>query len=121
MYVDLVEVDVGDDLGACGGVESAHDVGASGTEFLFEYGGLEFYVEGLVFDEGVAYVARDAVAQHFFQCLEHLELVVGGLQPFLAEELLNEGSYFFCITSSHLVEKSFFAPLFYRYYEISLL
>ena len=101
VYVDLVEVDVGDDLGACGGVESAHDVGASGAEFLFEYGGFEFYVEGLVLDEGVADVARDAVSQHFFQCFEHLELVVGGLQPFLAEELLNDFAYGFCVAAAH--------------------
>ena len=90
-------------MGADNGVQSLGEFGVLHAEFLFEDWGTHFDEEGLVADIGVSDVAGDAVTKHFFKGFYELELVVWGFEPFLAEELLNEGSYFFCITSSHLI------------------
>ena len=98
----LDEADVGDDLGADNCIQTLGEFGVLHAEFLFEDWGTHFDEEGLVADVCVSDVAGDAVTKHFFKGFYELELVVWGFEPFLAEELLNEGSYFFCITSSHL-------------------
>lgn len=94
-------MDVGDDLGADDGVEAADEVGAAGVEFLFEDGGTDFYVEGLVLDEGGADVTGDAVAEDFFKGFEQLELVVGCFDSFFAEELLDDFAYMFGVAATH--------------------
>lgn len=98
----LYESDVGNDLGADLGVQALGEFCTLHGEFLLEDWGTHFNEEGLVTDIGIAYIAGDAVTKDFFKGFHELELVVRGLEPFLAEELLNEGSYFFCVTFSHL-------------------
>lgn len=94
-------MDVRNDLGADLGVEVLDESGAAHGEFLAEDGGFDFDVEGLVADEGVADVAGDAVSEDFFEGFDESELVVGCFEPFLAEEVLKDGSDMFCVTFAH--------------------
>ena len=94
-------MNVSDDLGADLGVEVLDESCAAHGEFLAEDGGFDFDVEGLVADEGVADVAGDAVSEDFFEGFDEAELVVGCFEPFLAEEVLKDGSDMFCIAFAH--------------------
>ena len=100
-------MDVGDDLGADLGVEVLDESGAAHGEFLAEDGGFDFDVEGLVADEGVADVAGDAVSEDFFEGFDEAELVVGCFEPFLAEEVLKDGSDMFCVAFTHGIMRCF--------------